>query len=59
MICPDCGEFLVQEVLQSEARMIVHRLLRHQPPVVQWAATLGLTIGGLVLIGRIVRWTRR
>ena len=59
MICPDCGEFLAQDVVQSEARMLVHRLLKHQPPAVQGAATLALTFGGLILLGKIARRAKR
>jgi hypothetical protein len=46
MVCAVCGEILAQEVVQSEARWLAHRLLKHQPPAVQALGVLTLTIVG-------------
>lgn len=47
MVCAACGEVLAQEVVQSEARWLAHRLLKHQSPTVQAAGVIVFTIGGL------------
>ncbi len=44
MICPECGAYVADQILQGEARLLVHRWLRHQPPVVQAVGSLAATI---------------
>jgi hypothetical protein len=53
MICPECGEYLAQQLIQGEARVLVHRWLRHQPPAVQVAATWALVVGALWLVSQL------
>jgi hypothetical protein len=51
MWCPVCGEWLAQEIAQSEARYLAHRLLRHEPSPIQ-------ALGGLLfslLAGYLVK----
>ncbi|HEV3231420.1 MAG TPA: hypothetical protein VG245_04120 [Candidatus Dormibacteraeota bacterium] len=46
MICPICGEVILQNVIQGEAALVVHRFLKHEPPWVQAIATVGLAGAG-------------
>jgi len=47
MVCAVCGEVLAQEVVQSEARWLAHRLLKHQPPAIQGLGVIFFTVVGL------------
>jgi len=47
MVCAVCGEVLAQEVVQSEARWLAHRLLKHQTPAVQGLGVILFTVAGL------------
>ena len=58
MICSICGDMLLREVVQSESRMLAHRLLRHQPPAIQWAGALGISVLIVWLIGEFGRRLR-
>jgi hypothetical protein len=45
MFCPECGEYLAETILQGEAQLLVHRLLRHADPMVQ--AAVGVLVSAL------------
>jgi hypothetical protein len=51
VICSICGDMLLSEVVQSESRMLAHRLLRHQPSAIQWAGAFGISVVIVWLIG--------
>jgi len=51
--CPLCGEVLVQSVLPTETQLLVHKFLKHQPPIVQAGATVGGLLIGAWLIGKV------
>ena len=52
MTCPECGEYLAEQLVQGEARLLVHHWLRHQPPAVQTAAIWALVAGALWLVSQ-------
>lgn len=56
MLCPQCGEVLVGNLVQREARLLAHRLLRHQNPVVQAVGALAFTLLANWLLTQIVKW---
>lgn len=58
MICSICGDMLLREVVNSEARMLAHRFLRHQPPAVQWLGAMGISLAIVWLIGETARRLR-
>lgn len=55
MLCPQCGEVLVGNLVQAEARLLAHRLFRHQSPAVQ-AAALAFTLLASWLLVQAVKW---
>ncbi len=54
MRCPSCGQYIVQQAVSAETALLVHRLLKHQPPIVQNLAIFGLTIAGTWAAGKLV-----
>jgi len=56
MLCPICGDYLAQTILQGEARMLAHRLTRHSDPVVQAIVGTVASIGATLLFGEV--WKR-
>lgn len=55
MLCPVCGEVLERAVVQSEARWLAHRLLKHQPSEIQAFGALLLSVGGMWLAAKLSR----
>ena len=53
MLCPICGEILKRAVMQSEARWLAHRLLKHQPPAIQALGALAISVGGMWLVSKL------
>jgi hypothetical protein len=56
MLCPQCGEVLVGNLVQAEARLLAHRLFRHQSPAVQAVAGLAFTLLASWLLVQAVKW---
>lgn len=54
MVCPQCGEYLSGRLVQSEVGLLIHRLLKHQPPAVQALVTIGTTVGVSWLLGELL-----
>lgn len=57
MRCPICGEWILQQAISAEAAMLVHRVLKHQPPAIQVLTTLALSLlgtwGACKLVGKL------
>ena len=54
MYGPICGEFVAEQIIQGEAALTIHRLLKHQAPVVQGFATVALSVGAVWLFRRML-----
>lgn len=57
MPCPICGQYIIQQAISAEAALLLHRVLKHQPPAIQVLTTLALSVlgtwGACKLVGKL------
>jgi len=55
MLCPVCGQIITQTILPTEVQMLVHRLMKHESPAVQFVTIAIVTAAGGWAIKKVFR----